>query len=153
MSAIRVVGGERFLGKDIEACEETQGLVEIEVADVAAAFLVEQLQRQQRQESRRCRDHGRARVTSLEDQPVEAELGQQRQEQKDTRHTGAECLPRGQTQPSRVGNLGQFGAVLLSAEAWTGRSSSTVGEKKGGEIPRRQSARKRQAIDFRAGTL
>ena len=84
---------------------------------------------------------------------LEAELGQQRQEQKDTRHTGAEYPSRGQTQLSAVGNLWQLGAVLVCAGTSTGRSSSAVREKKGGVTPRLQLARKRQAIDFSAGTL
>src|SRR5262245_65487007 len=43
--AIRVVGGERLLGEDVQPGEEARGLVEVEVVDMAAPLLVEELQR------------------------------------------------------------------------------------------------------------
>jgi hypothetical protein len=43
LGAIRVVGGEALLGQDVQAGEESQGFVAVEVVDVAAAFFVQQL--------------------------------------------------------------------------------------------------------------
>lgn len=51
LRAVGIVGGEAFLGQDVEAGEEAQGLIAVEVVDVAAAFLVEQFQGEQAQQS------------------------------------------------------------------------------------------------------
>jgi hypothetical protein len=52
-----------------------------------------------------------------------------------------------------VGDLGRLGAWPVLAGACPEWSSASVGEKKGGVTPRRQSARKRLAIDLRAEGL
>src|SRR5262249_14475712 len=43
LGAVGVVGGIALLGQDVEAGEQPQGLIEIEVTDVATTLLVEQL--------------------------------------------------------------------------------------------------------------
>src|SRR3954451_6115927 len=48
--AVRVGGGERLLGGDVEAGEEAEGLVAVEVVDMTASLLIEQLQRQEREQ-------------------------------------------------------------------------------------------------------
>ena len=58
------------------------------------------------------------------------------------RRMGAEGATRREVQVPTVGDFGWFGA-----RARSGRSSTPVGEKKGDMVPRRQSVRKRLAID------
>src|SRR5262249_26644934 len=53
LGAVGVVRGEAFLGQDVEPSEQPQGLVAVEVVDVAAAFLVEQLQDQEAEQGAR----------------------------------------------------------------------------------------------------
>ena len=43
---IRVIGDEGLLGEDVQPGEEAEGLIEVEVVDVAAPLLVEQFERQ-----------------------------------------------------------------------------------------------------------
>jgi hypothetical protein len=45
--AVRVVGGVALLRKDVQTGEQTESLVEVEVADMAAALFVQQFQDQQ----------------------------------------------------------------------------------------------------------
>jgi len=45
---IRVGGGERLLGQDVEPGEHTENLVSIEVVDMTTSLFVEQFQRQER---------------------------------------------------------------------------------------------------------
>src|SRR5262249_28571567 len=151
--AVRVVGRERLLGEDVEPGEQAEGLVEVEIADMATAFLVEELQRQQRQQRGRRGDHLRAGIAGLNDQAIEAQLHQQGQEEEDTGDARAERSPWLQPQLPAVGDLGQFRPVSVVARAWSGTSPPAIGEEKGGVEPRRHSARKRQAIDFNAETL
>lgn len=47
LRALRIIGREGFLGQDIEAGEESEGCVEIEVVEVAAAFFVEEFEDEQ----------------------------------------------------------------------------------------------------------
>jgi hypothetical protein len=68
--------------------QESQGLVEIEVADVTTPFLVDQFQGQQAQQCRGGRDHAGAGVTCPPDQVVKAQLGQERPEDEEARDTG-----------------------------------------------------------------
>ena len=63
--AVGVVGGVALLGQDVQAGEQAERLVEVEVADVTAAFLVEQLQRQQAEQRGCGGDHARARIAGL----------------------------------------------------------------------------------------
>ena len=86
--AIGVVGGIALFGQDVQAGEQAERLVEVEVADVAAAFFVEQLQRQQAEQCGRGGNHARAWIRGLSDQGVETQAGQQGEEQKDTSHAG-----------------------------------------------------------------
>jgi hypothetical protein len=58
-----------------------------------------------------------------------------------------------EAQFSAVGDFGRFGAWLVLAGVCPEWSSASVGEKKGVVTPRRQSARKRLAIDFRVEGL
>ena len=85
---VRIVGGEGRLRQDVQAGEEPQGLVEIEVADVTTPFLVDQFQGQQAQQGRGGRDHAGAGVTGLLDQVVEAQLRQERPEDEEARDAG-----------------------------------------------------------------
>ena len=110
---VRVVGGEGRLRQDVQAREEPQGLVEIEVADVTPPFLVDQFQGQQAQQGRGGRDHAGAGVTRLPDQVVEAQLGQERPEDEDARDTG---LQRRRHLLERAGSdVGNGGALTVGA--------------------------------------
>jgi hypothetical protein len=55
--SVGVVGGVALLGQDIQAGEQSEGLVEVEIGDVAASFFVEQLQSQQTEQGRWRGDH------------------------------------------------------------------------------------------------
>ena len=57
LGAVGVIGGEGFLGQDVQAGEPAQSLVEVEVVDVAATFLVEQFQDQQAEQGADGGDH------------------------------------------------------------------------------------------------
>ena len=74
--AVGVIGGEGLLGEDVQPGEEAQGLVEVEVVDVAASLLVEELQGQEGQDRCGRGDHLRARIVGGDDEPVEANSGQ-----------------------------------------------------------------------------
>ena len=87
--AVGVVGGIALLGQDIQAGEQAEGLVEVEIGDVAASFLVEQFQGQQTEQRRRRWDHARAGIARLSHQVIEPESGQERQEEKDPGHACA----------------------------------------------------------------
>ena len=91
---VRVVGGKGRLRQDVQAREESQGLVEIEVTDVTTPFLVNQLQGQQAQQCRGGRDHAGAGVTGLLDQ-VAARLGD---------------LAAERSRPLRLAVVGEFNA-------------------------------------------
>src|SRR5512135_2383665 len=82
LGAVGVVGGVGGLGQDVEAGEQAEGLIEVEIADVTASLLIEQLQRQQAQQSTGGGYHRRARIAGLVDDLVEAQASQQGQEQK-----------------------------------------------------------------------
>jgi hypothetical protein len=58
-----------------------------------------------------------------------------------------------EVQVSAVRDFGRLGAWLVLAGACPEWTSAPVREKKGGVTPRRQSARKRLAIDLRAEDL
>src|ERR1019366_3425908 len=47
---VGVVGCERLLGEDVEAGEQAEGLVTVEVVDMTAPLLIEQFQPQQREQ-------------------------------------------------------------------------------------------------------
>lgn len=150
---VGVVGRERLLGEDVEAGEQAEGPVAIEVVDVTAAFLVEQFQRQERQQCTRGGHHRRAGIPCLRDQTVEAESGQQRHEEEEARDARAERAAGREVQLSTVRDFRRFGAGSVLARARPERSPATVREKKGGATPRRQSTRKRLAMDRSAEGL
>jgi len=91
---VGVVGRERLLGEDVEAGEPTERLIAVEVVDVTATLLVEQLQRQERQHRTEGGDHLRAGIARLGDEAVEAEPNQQRHEEEDPRDARAERAAR-----------------------------------------------------------
>ena len=107
LGAIGVLGGISGLGQDVQAGEEAQALITVEVADMAPPLLIQELQGQQAQQGAGGRDHLRAGIARLRDEVIEAELGQQRQEQEDARDGGAHAPSRLQVQASSVGHLGQ----------------------------------------------
>jgi hypothetical protein len=99
--AVRIVGGEGRFRQDVESGKESQRLVEIEVADVAPPFLVDQLEGQQAQQRRGRRDHAGAGVTGLFDEFAETQLRQERPKDKETGNAG---LERRRLVPERAGS-------------------------------------------------
>jgi len=89
LGAVGVVCGKGRLGQDVEPRKEPERLIEIEVADVAAAFLVQQLQGEQTEQGAGGGHHPRARIACLGDELVKLHPGQQRQKQENTGHAGA----------------------------------------------------------------
>jgi hypothetical protein len=114
---IRVIGGEQLLGKNVEAGEKTNGLVEVEIADVASSFLIKQFQRQEREQSGSRGYHLRARIPRIDDEAVETELGQQRQEQEDTCDASTKCAAGREVQLALVSDFRRFGVALIVAAA------------------------------------
>jgi len=57
LGAIGIIRSEGFLRQDIETGEESEGFVEIEVVDVAAAFLVEEFEDEQAEDGVGSGDH------------------------------------------------------------------------------------------------
>jgi hypothetical protein len=104
LGAVGVVGGVGGLGQDVEAGEQAEGLIEVEIADVTASLLIEQLQRQQAQQSTGGGYHRRARIAGLVDDLVEAQPSQQGQEQKEAGDAGPEVSSSGEVQLATVGN-------------------------------------------------
>lgn len=129
---IRVVGGEGLLGEDVQPGEEAQGLVEVEVIDMAAAFLVEELQRQQGQDRGGGGDHLRAGVGRGGDEPVEADAGQQGKEEEDPGGAGPQPPPGGQVEGPLIGDGGLLRPVAVLAARPARGSSAAVGDEKGG---------------------
>ena len=150
---IRVVGGEGLLGEDVQAGEEAQGLVEVEVVDVTAPLLVEELQRQQRQD-RGGRGHPlRARIVRGGDEPVEVDLGQQGEEEEDPSRARVQPPPGGQVQGPLISDGGLFWPIAVLAARPARGSSAAVGDEKGGILWSRTSWRNRLIRTLRAAGL
>src|SRR4051812_36109828 len=117
------------------------------------AFLVEQLECQQRQQGAGGGDHLRAGIPGRGDEAIEAETGQERQEEEDAHEARVERAAGGQVQLPGVGDLGLFRSGAASARRCPAGPSAAVGAKKGGVTPPRRSARKRLTIDWSVETL
>ncbi len=140
---IRVVGGEGLLGKDVQPGEEAQGFIEVEVIDVAPPFLVEELQGQQGQDRGGGRDHLRAGIVRGDDNPVEADPGQDREEEEDPGGAGPQPPPGGQVEGPLIGDGGVLWPVAVLAASPARGSSAAVGDEKGGMSWPRMSCRNR----------
>src|SRR3954447_10167035 len=145
--AIGVVGRERFLGQDVEAGEEAESLVAVKIVDVTAPLLVEQFQRQHREQRAGGGDHRRAGIPRLGDEPIESESSQEGQEEEDTRDSGAKRAAGREVQLAAVRDVRRLGAQWPLTCTRPEGSAAAVREKKGVAMPRRQLARKRLAID------
>jgi hypothetical protein len=95
-SAVGVSGGVTLLGWHVQPGEQADGLVAVEVVDVAAPLLVEELQSEQAEQGGGSRDHLGSGVAGLGDQPIKAELRQQRQEQEQAGGAAAQVASRGE---------------------------------------------------------
>jgi hypothetical protein len=109
LGAVGIVGGEGGLGQDVEAREETEGLVEVKVADVTVPFLVEQLEGEQAQQGGDGGHHLRAGIARPLDDLVEAEASQQGQEQEDPGDSRPQAASRGEVQSATIGHGRDFG--------------------------------------------
>src|SRR5713101_6383380 len=87
LCAVGVVGGKGRLGENIESRKEPECLIEIEVADIAATFLVQQLQGEQAEQGAGSRYHLLAGITRLRDELVKLQPRQQREKQEQTGYT------------------------------------------------------------------
>ncbi|WP_168165329.1 hypothetical protein [Singulisphaera acidiphila] len=147
--AVRVVSGERLLGQDVEANEQAEGFVAVEVVDMAPSLFVEQFQCQQREQRTGGGDHLRVRIPRLSDEPIETEPSQVRQEEEDARDAGVDRAAVREIQCATIGDVRSQGTRSVVAYTGSEGSATPVGEKKGVATPRRQSGRKRLANDFR----
>ena len=141
LGAVGVVGGERGLGQDVEAREEAEGLVEVEVADVTAPFLVEQLQGEQAQQGGGGGHHLRAGIARTLDDLVEAEASQQGQEEEDPGDPSPQAASRGEVQPATIRHGRGFRGDWRE-RAVTLRSPRSGCREKGGTRSSRHRARK-----------
>lgn len=105
LGAVGVVGGEGVLGQDVEAGEQAEGLIEVEIADVTAPLLVEQLQGEQAEQGTDGGHHLGAGIVGTKDDLVEAEASQQGQEEEDPGDPGPQPTSRAEVQPATIGNL------------------------------------------------
>jgi hypothetical protein len=141
--AVRVSGGEGLLREDVQAGEEAQGLVEVEVVDVAASLLVEELQSQEGQDRCGRGDHLRAGVVRSGDEPVEADSGQQGEEEEDPGGARPQLTAMGQVEDPLIGDGGLLRPIAVLTARTARGSSAAVGEEKGGTSWSRTSCRKR----------
>jgi len=98
-------------------------------------------------------DHLRAGIPRFGDETVEVESCQQGHEEEEARDPRAERTAGREVQLPTVRDFGRLGARPVMARACPEWTSASVREKKGGVAPRRQSPRKRQAIDLIAEDL
>ena len=98
-------------------------------------LLVEQFQGQQREHRGGGGDHFRAGIPGLGDELIEAESCQQRQKEEDARDARPDRAAGLGVQLATVRDVGRLRAGSLLAGACPERSSSPVGEKKGGATP------------------
>lgn len=138
LGAIRISGRERFLGQDVEAGEESEGFVEIEIVDVTAAFLVEEFEDEQTEHGVGSGNHARARIACIAHQAIQAELGEQRQEQEEPGNARADGARSIQREQSAVGDRWLIGTRVR----WFARGSPVWDRsEKGGVRPWRMQAR------------
>ena len=108
LGAVGIVGGEGGLGQDVEAGEQAEGLIEVEIADVAAPLLVEQFQGEQTQEGAGGGHHLGAGIAGPLDDLVEAEASQQRKEQEGAGDPGFQGASRGEVQLPTIRHCRSF---------------------------------------------
>src|SRR5262249_6526128 len=121
-----------FLGEDVQPGEQAERLIKVKVVDMTAPLLIEELERQEGQERTGGRDHSRARVAGCGDDLIEAQLGQQWQEEKDTGHARLEPTWWHQAQKLLIRDGGHVGAVSIFAAPLARWSATAVEHKKGG---------------------
>ena len=122
-----------FFGQDVEAGEEAEGVIEVEVVDMAVTFLVEEFQDQEAEQGVDGGKHFGDGILGVLDKVVEAELGQEGQEQEDAGEAGAERTSRVQREHTAIGDGRRFGTGRGVA-ALVGTSPQSRNEK-GGTIP------------------
>ena len=133
LGAVGVFGGMSGLGQDVQAGEEAQALITVEITDVTPPLLVQKLQSQQAQHGTGGRDHRRAGIARHFDEVIEAEVGQQRQEQEDARDSTPQPSSWFEAQAASVGDLGRLGT-----RRWgSGRTSVLRGREQRGGVPAR----------------
>jgi hypothetical protein len=81
---------------------------------MTAAFLVEELERQQRQQGAGGGDHLRAGIAGRGDEAIEAEPGQEWQEEEGAHEPRVERAAGGEVQLPGVGDLGLLGSGAAS---------------------------------------
>jgi hypothetical protein len=148
--AIGVVSRERLLGQDIQPREQPQSLVEVEVIDVASAFLVQELEGQQREQGAGSGNHCGAGIVSLGDESLEVQASQQWQEQEDTCDPSSPGLTGCEIQLPTIGDRGEFWTALVFARFPASGTSRSIANEKGGGLPVRQLRRNCETNDRRA---
>jgi len=148
--AVGVIGYEWLLGKDVQPREQSKSLVEVEVIDVTSAFLVQELQGQEREKRARRRDHSWARIIGIGDKLLEAEPSQQGQEQEDASDASTPPAAGFQVQLATIGDFGEFRTALVFTRFPARRATGAVANEKGGGLPARQPLRNREMSEQRA---
>jgi hypothetical protein len=102
--AVGVIGGVGGLGQDVEAGEQAEGLIGVEIADRTASPLIESLQRQEAEQGVGGGHHPRAGIAGVVDDRVEAQACQRGQEPEDSGDSRPEASSGGEFQFSAVGH-------------------------------------------------
>jgi len=99
---------------------------------VTAPFFIDQFQKQETQQSRVGWDDWRTRIGGLLDELLEANLSQERQEEKDAREARSPALARLELQNAGVGSVGKVGLDRSGPRRGEGAAPPLGGEKGGG---------------------
>ena len=142
-----VVGRVGLLGGPMEARQQANGLVDVQVIDGAAPFFVQELQDEQAPQRTGRGHHGGARIAGIADQLREVYTGQPGQAEQHPRDARAQATSRSKAQRARIGGDcrlrdGWFWGVRLPLGSPQGRLP-----KKGGTSPACTWARNRQTIE------
>jgi hypothetical protein len=129
LRAIGVIGRERFLGQDIEAGEEAERVVEIEVIDMAASFFVEEFENEQTEHGIRTWNHVGAGIVGIAHEAIEAELCEQGQKQKESGESRTDGRMLVQGEQSAIGDGGPIRLGL--GMTGDGSPARSIGEKGG----------------------
>jgi hypothetical protein len=136
-TAIGVIGGEGLFGKDIEAGEEAEGGVEVEIVDMAASFLVEKFEDEEAEQSAGWGNHVGARVARLLAELIEAELREEGEKEKQAGDRRAQGFFGGRVEDPAVGDSGRMRSRrVIMVRLALGPSALWRG-KKGGVCPSR----------------
>ena len=136
-AAIGIIGREGFFGEDIEAGEEPEGGVEVEIVDIAASFFVEELEDEEAEQGAARRNHFRTRIARLLAEPIETEFGEEREKEKQAGDRSAQVFFGGGVEDAAIGDgRNEWPRRGLAVDCVMGTCACRYGEK-GGVCPAR----------------